>query len=252
MRLDFDKFFTEIKVLIYNYDSNSNIMSYSNFTNDRKSLGYKCLADMECGYKLVVISDSTVLLCKKCFSKSKKGILVVVLGVSLTLSNPQAANSMEVTFLRKQELVNLVQQKSLNRLIQESNLPMNVEERSKIVLIRRKSDLMNPEWVKKFIFSIRGGEEVDESLIISILSKVEESDLDVSSINKILLKLGDSILSIASNEKLLKILAELEKPVRSSEEKSGSSFLPGADRFKFRNLFRRRIASDLVHSLLIQ
>jgi hypothetical protein len=113
----------------------------------------------------------------------------------------------------QQKLV--VQQESSNKLIQESNVPMSVETQPKILLIKMKSDLNNSKWVEDWIVSLRGGEEVDESLIRSILSKVGESDLDVSSINKILLKLGDSILSIASNEKLLKFLSELEKPFES-------------------------------------
>ena len=54
---------------------------YSNFINDRKSLGYEALNDTRCGIKLVLISDSTVLLIRNFPSnvnhKTKRVILVI-------------------------------------------------------------------------------------------------------------------------------------------------------------------------------
>ena len=86
---------------------------------------------------------------------------------------------MPVPHFSQQELV--IRQKSSNRLIQESNVPMNVKTHPKIVLIKMKSDLTNPKWINKFIISVRGGEERDEALIRSILSKAGESNLDLPS-----------------------------------------------------------------------
>ena len=107
-----------------------------------------------------------------------------------------------------------VHEENWNRLIQESNIPINIEQEPKIVMSRTKSDLTNRKWIKEFISSIRGGG--DEKLIKSILGKVAESELDVPSINKILERIADAILSVGSNEKLLKILGELEKPIKPS------------------------------------
>ena len=169
----------------------------------------------------------------------------------------------------QQELV--FRQESSNRLIQESNVSMSVETQPKILLIKMKSDLKNSKWVEDWIVSLRGGNEVDENLIRSILSKVEESDLDVASINKILLKLGDSILSIASNEKLLRFLSELEKPfesklfdgqllpstdilgfaknVEAQQHQSKSSSSVFAEGFTLPGLPRRRKKEDFMNQL---
>ena len=35
---------------------------YINYVNDRKSLGYKCLVDTQCGNRLVLITDSVLYL----------------------------------------------------------------------------------------------------------------------------------------------------------------------------------------------
>ena len=37
---------------------------YVNFVNDRKSLGYECLIDTQCGNRLVLITDSSVVFVK--------------------------------------------------------------------------------------------------------------------------------------------------------------------------------------------
>lgn len=83
---------------------------YPNYINDRKSLGYECLADIECGYKLVVIIDSTVLLLKNHSSKidsRKKCILAVVLRVTVIFSNPKPTKAVGMYMPRspQQELV---------------------------------------------------------------------------------------------------------------------------------------------------
>ena len=92
-----------------------------------------------------------------------------------------------------------------------------VAKKPRIVLIRTKSDLRNPQWIKELISGIRGGDDtLDEELIRSIISKVSESDWDIPSINKILKKLAEGTLEIGTNDKLLRILAELEKPIAVS------------------------------------
>ncbi len=110
-----------------------------------------------------------------------------------------------------------IHEETLNRLVQESKIPINIEQESKIVMIRTSSDLTNRKWVKKFITLIKGGaQELDEELIKSILSKVAEYDLGVPSINKILKTVVEATLEIGSNDKLMRILGKLEKPMNPS------------------------------------
>lgn len=101
-----------------------------------------------------------------------------------------------------------VHEENLNRLVQENN----IVQKHKILLIRTKSDLKNPQWIKEYVCKIQGGGS-DEKLIESIISKVSESDWDIPSINKILKKIAEVTLEIGTNDVLLRILAELEKPV---------------------------------------
>ncbi len=118
---------------------------------------------------------------------------------------------------RSSQFTLAVHEENRARFVKESNIPINIEQKSKIVMIRTSSDLKNRKWVKEFITSIEGGaQELDEELIKSILSKVSESNLDVPSINKILEKIVEATLSFGSNGKLLKILGELEKPMNPS------------------------------------
>ena len=118
---------------------------------------------------------------------------------------------------RSSQFTLAVHEENKDRFGKESNIPINVEQESKIVMMRTSSDLTNRKWVKEFITSIKGGaQELDEELIKSILSKVSESNLDVPSINKILERIVEATLSVGSNGKLLKILGELEKPMKPS------------------------------------
>jgi hypothetical protein len=66
---------------------------YPNFIEDRKALGYGVLTDTSCGIKLVLITDSTVLIIKNfplnLKVKSKRIILIGILGGALWFSNVQ-------------------------------------------------------------------------------------------------------------------------------------------------------------------
>ena len=142
--------------------------------------------------------------------KSKRIVGVSIVVFTLIFSNIKSAEAIGTNIPPQQTVV--IGRPDSNRLMQKSNVPMHVEVHSKIVMSIMKSDLTNP----KLIFSIRGGKEIDEKLITSILYKVGESNLDIPSINKILERIADAILSVGSNEKLLKILGELEKPIKPS------------------------------------
>ena len=63
---------------------------YMNFLNDRKSLGYECLIDTQCGNQLVLITNSSILLVRYRFrlvyEQNKQIISVVIICLGLTFS----------------------------------------------------------------------------------------------------------------------------------------------------------------------
>lgn len=70
-----------------------------------------------------------------------------------------------------------------------------MEQDPKIVMSRSKYDFSNPGWSKEFISSLKSGaQELDEELIKSILSKVDDSSLSTESVNKLLMRLGNAAL----------------------------------------------------------
>lgn len=64
---------------------------YPNFIEDRKALGYGVLTDTNCAIKLVLITDSTVLIIKnfpsKVNGKTKRIVVVVSLATVVWFSN---------------------------------------------------------------------------------------------------------------------------------------------------------------------
>lgn len=69
---------------------------YVNYVNDRKQLGYKVVKDTNDGIKLVLITESTVLLIRNLPSnvnhKTKRVILVIALVSGWKLNNQQLQN----------------------------------------------------------------------------------------------------------------------------------------------------------------
>ena len=51
---------------------------YINYVNDRKSLGYKCLVDTQCGNRLVLITDSSVVFVKNVTLNGKRKIFLII------------------------------------------------------------------------------------------------------------------------------------------------------------------------------
>ena len=74
---------------------------YINFVYDRKSLGYKCLIDTQCGNRLVLITDSSVVLVKNVIlngkRKSKRVIFVIIAGMIIIFSNVKSAEAIGLT-----------------------------------------------------------------------------------------------------------------------------------------------------------
>ena len=60
---------------------------YINFVNDRKELKYKCLMDTQCGNRLVLITDSSVVYVKNASSNGKRKILGIITGIIIIFSN---------------------------------------------------------------------------------------------------------------------------------------------------------------------
>lgn len=57
---------------------------YINYVNDRKSLGYECLVDTQCGNRLVLITDSSVVFVKNVTLNGKSKVKrVLVYGMVL-------------------------------------------------------------------------------------------------------------------------------------------------------------------------
>lgn len=55
---------------------------YLNFISDRKSLGYEVLNDTSCGMKLVLITNSTLLLIRPSNVKDKTKRLIIVISLA--------------------------------------------------------------------------------------------------------------------------------------------------------------------------
>ena len=54
---------------------------YINYANDRKLLGYKCLVNTQCGNRLVLITDSSVVFVKNITLNGKHKIFVIIGGM---------------------------------------------------------------------------------------------------------------------------------------------------------------------------
>lgn len=70
---------------------------YPNFIEDRKALGYEVHNDTSCGIKLLLITDSTVLLIRNLSSnrnhKTKRVILVITLVIVVWFSNLESGKA---------------------------------------------------------------------------------------------------------------------------------------------------------------
>ena len=82
------------------------------------------------------------------------------------------------------------------------------------------SNFGNSAWVDNYInviCQIRGGDlfDKDKVLIKSIINKIDDYKFDRSTVEKLFRKIANASLSVAFNQKLMKILAELEKPVKT-------------------------------------
>ena len=79
------------------------LLIYIGYLQDRKLLGYLTLKDTSCGIKLVLITDSTVLLIRNLplnvKDKSKIIMVVICLGVLLIFGNAEPVEAKDNWFL---------------------------------------------------------------------------------------------------------------------------------------------------------
>ena len=66
---------------------------YINFVNDRKSLGYECLIDTQCGNRLVLITDSSVVFVKNVRLNGKRKIFVIIAVIIIIFSDVKSADA---------------------------------------------------------------------------------------------------------------------------------------------------------------
>ena len=139
--------------------------------NNRKSLGYECLIDTQCGNRLVLITDSTVLFVKNVSLNGKRKIIVIIGVIIIIFSVAESAQAMGTNNFPQQMVVN-IKDRDVSRILKPS---INLDIEPKIIMpssvrIRTKSDLRNSQWLKEFLSTTREGD--NEKLIKSIISKV--------------------------------------------------------------------------------
>ena len=141
---------------------------YINYLNDRKLLGYKCLADTQDENRFVLITDSRVVFLRMLlWMKSIKFLWL------LDFSNVKSAEAIGTNLSPQQTIVNITYWDA-SRLIKPSKIKINSDIEPKIMMpslsnsigsvrIRLKSDLQNSQWLKEFVSTIR------EEIILNIM-----------------------------------------------------------------------------------
>ena len=121
---------------------------YINFLNDRKSLGYECLIDIQCGNQLVLITDSSVIFVKHVSlnvkHKSKRIVFVSIVVTTLLFSNVQSAEAIGMNLPPQTSVVRLMGDQNANRLIGPSKLKINSEIEAKIMMPSLSKNVKNP------------------------------------------------------------------------------------------------------------
>ena len=111
---------------------------YVNYVNDRKQLGYKAVKDTNCCIKLVLITESTVLLIRnlpsKVNHKTKRVILMIALVSRVWFSNLESVKAIGINIPPQQTLI--MARQDTNKLIRPSNIDINFQKQPKIIMER--------------------------------------------------------------------------------------------------------------------
>ena len=119
---------------------------YINYVNDRKSLGYKCLLDTQCGNQLVLITDSSVGFVKNVSLNGKRKIFVIITGMIIIFSNVKSADAIGRSLPPQRRVVCVISNQNTNRLIQPSKVKLDLEIKPKII-VKNPGELSLPTYI---------------------------------------------------------------------------------------------------------
>uniref|UniRef100_UPI004057B427 hypothetical protein n=1 Tax=Candidatus Electrothrix sp. TaxID=2170559 RepID=UPI004057B427 len=164
---------------------------YINFLNDRKSLGYECLIDTQCGNRLVLITDSSVVFVKNVRLNGKRKIFVSIAVIIIIFSDVKSADAIGTNLLPQQRVVSLIPDRDTNRLMKPSKVKINSYIEPKIMMPSLSKKVKNskepylptyiylmddkllrrPE-IRSIIRQLRGGAFVDVATGLAIIAVV--------------------------------------------------------------------------------
>ena len=116
---------------------------YINYVNDRKSLGYKCLVDTQCGNRLVSITYPSVVFVKNVTLNGKRKIFVIIAGMIIIFSNVKSADAIDTPPLQTR-VVCIKSNQNTNRLIQPSKVKLDLEIKPKMIMPSLSKNVKNP------------------------------------------------------------------------------------------------------------
>ena len=117
---------------------------YINYVNDRKSLGYECLVDTQCGNRLVLITDSSVVFVKNVTLNGKRKIFVIIVGMILLFSDVKSADAIGMSPPFQPRIVRIMSNQNTNRLIQPSKVKLDLEIKPKMMMPSLSKNVKNP------------------------------------------------------------------------------------------------------------
>ena len=131
---------------------------YINFLNDRKSLGYECLIDTQCGNRLVLITDSSVIFVKNVTLNGKRKIFVIIVGMIIIFSDVKSADAIGTSRPLQPRVVRIMSNQNTNRLIQPSKVKLDLLIKPKIIMprMRHSTEVVSSSASK--IVELRGGD----------------------------------------------------------------------------------------------
>ena len=119
---------------------------YINYVNDRKSLGYKCLVDIQCGNRLVLITDSSLGFVKNVTLNGKRQIFVIIIGMLVIFSNVKSVDAIGMSLPPQRRVVCIMSNQNTNRLIQPSKVKLDLEIKPKII-VKNPGELSLPTYI---------------------------------------------------------------------------------------------------------
>jgi len=107
---------------------------YINFVNDRKSLGYECQIDTQCGNRLVLITDSSVVFVKNVSLNGKRKIIVIIGVMIIIFSDVKSAEAIGTNLPPQQRVVSIMPDRDASRLIKPSKVKINSDIEPKVMM----------------------------------------------------------------------------------------------------------------------